>query len=103
MGDRTLLIVNVVGQDLLDLVEPIFEELGINKVNRVNPHMLGNFKVFKFMLAVEAENTIIFRRELMNRLLSHSDLLPMFEGGDWMKIYIFKRSAFKTRRIIEDL
>lgn len=103
MDSSTLLFITVVGQDILDIVNPVLDEMTVNPVNPVNAGMLGNFKIFKYAITTSPETAIVFRRELMERLLKHSDILPMFEGGDWMKIYIFKRSAFKTRRIIEDL
>lgn len=98
-----ILFITVVGYDLLDIVQSIFEKCGVKELKAPKRGMLGNFKTFKFAFAIESENVIVYRRILMEKLLAHSDLMPMYEGGDWMKIYIFKRSAFKTRLKIEDL
>lgn len=94
MDSRNLLI-TIVGGGLKDDVEFIFGKLSINPVNTVNESMLGNFKTLTYEIPLKEDDIIDKRRLFIQKLTEYSPkTMVLFECGDWMHVYIFKR--FRT-------
>lgn len=90
--------ITVVGLDLLRDILPILEQNGLSPINRTEGGMLGNFKTYTLVYDISTDEVIQKRREIMASLLPMKDYLsPMYLATDWMHIFVFKNSAFKTR------
>lgn len=82
----------VVGGGFEELVENIFAVNSINPVNKINGVNLGNFRTLIYLIDIPEESVIETRRKLMKALSKERNhLIPMYEHGNWMKIYIFKQ------------
>lgn len=103
---------SVVGQDILDDVLSCMDKLKIHKVNPINIGKLGNvgrvldqgsslpivvvdrIKVFTYSIEFTPEEVISRRRDILSAMAATDRLLPMYEHGDWMNAYIFKKTMF---------
>lgn len=86
---------SVVGQDILDDVLACMDKLKIHKVNPINIGKLGNIKVFTYSIEFAPEEVISKRRDILSTMAATDRLLPMYEHGDWMNAYIFKKTMFR--------
>lgn len=86
---------SVVGQDILDDVLSCMDKLKIHKVNPINIGKLGNIKVFTYSIEFTPEEVISRRRDILSAMAATDRLLPMYEHGDWMNAYIFKKTMFR--------
>lgn len=90
------MLVTVIGSGVKEIVEPIFNTLTINSVNEISSGMLGNLRTLTYSISIEDDFVISQRKKLMSELSKESThLVAFYEHGDWMHVYIFKRSAFK--------
>jgi hypothetical protein len=92
----------VVGLDLVAIVESVFHELGLTDINRPGKGMLGNFKLYTYVINIEEDKFISTRRAIMDSMqFRNTHILALYEHGNYQNIYIMKKSAFKTYNIIE--
>lgn len=81
-----------------DVKADIDEALSINEINliknikKINQGKLGNFRTFTYRIDFNIENTIDVRNLLVKELSKYCKV--MFNGTDWMDIYVFPRHAF---------
>lgn len=94
-----VLTVTVVGNDIYDQVlMAIKEAIGSYPVNPVKQGRLGNFMTLTVTCSIPDKEIIIKRRSFMDILCKEgSNLTAMYEHGDWMRVYIFKKTAWKSR------
>lgn len=100
VADICVLHVTIVGEAILDDVQMILEELNlvnpVNQVNAVNRGTLGNFKTFTYDIPIALPEVTEKRRAFMEKVQRESTkLLALYTHGDWMQVYVFRRSAFK--------
>lgn len=94
------LTVTVVGNDIYDQVIAAIKEacIRINPVNPVKQGRLGNFMTLTVTCSIPDDEIITKRRTFMDILCKEgSNLTAMYEHGDWMRVYIFKKTAWKSR------
>lgn len=90
------MLVTIVGSGISEIVEPIFEALAVNSIIKANTGTLGNLKTLTYSLDFSDETVISQRKKLMSELSKEMmHLVAFYEHGDWMHVYVFKRSAFK--------
>lgn len=90
------MLVTIVGSGIDEVVEPIFGLLSIDSISKVNSGSLGNLRTLTYSLDISDDLVISQRKKLMSELSKEAThLLAFYEHGDWMHVYIFKRTAFK--------
>ena len=92
--------ITIVGNDILDQVCEAVKLAGIraNPINRINDGKLGNFTTLMMTADISEEELIAKRRTFMDAIVKNgSSLMALYEHGDWMRVYIFKRNAWKSR------
>ena len=88
----------VVGYDIVDLVKEAIKESGldINHVNDANDGKLGNFRTLTIFCRIPENEVIAKRRAFMDYICRDgSGLMSLYEHGNWMKVYIFKRLSWQ--------
>ena len=100
VDSSSILRVTIVGDAILDDVNMILEDINlVNTVNTVNMPVLGslgNFKTYTYEFPISMNEITEKRRSLMEKVQRESTkLLALYTHGDWMQVYIFRRSAFK--------
>lgn len=100
-GSSTL-SVTIVGDAILDDVIMIMDSLKlinpVNTVNTVKLGMLGNFKTYTYDIPLKMTEITEKRRALMEKVQRESTrLLALYTHGDWMQVFVFRRSSFKPR------
>lgn len=87
----------IVGYDTFEQVIDAVTKAGIevNPVNPANNGKLGNFKTLTIFCRIPEKEIIVKRRAFMDYISKDgSGLMGLYEHGDWMKVYIFKRLAW---------
>lgn len=87
--------VTLVGQDIFREVDRTCKLIGLTKINRISRGMLGNLRTLTYSFGLEEEKVISTRKALMEALQAYGPwLMPMYEHGKWMHVYVFKASSF---------
>ena len=95
--DVVTIEVTVVGNDIFSRVEEL-AQTSLGAVNQVNPGRLGNFMTLTIFCEIPENEVIARRRKFMDLIsLEGSELVGLYEHGNWMKVHIFKKSAWKSR------
>lgn len=94
--------VTIIGLDLVWIVESVFHELELTDINRLGEGMLGNFKLYTYVINIEEDKFISTRRAIMDSIqFRNTHILALYEHGNYQNIYIMKKSAFRTRFIMK--
>lgn len=90
------MLVTIVGNGIDDFVRSVFKELTVNSIKEINRGSLGNFATLTYEIEIDDDFVISQRKLFMTRISDASTrLVGLYEHGNWMHIYVFKRSAFK--------
>ena len=91
-----VITVTAVGGETYRLVKLGLEKSGIisaNRLNEVNRGSLGNFTTLTISVDISEDEVIVKRREFMD-ILAGKGLVPMYQHGDWMRIFVFPQGSF---------
>ena len=88
--------VTIVGGGIAEILDPVFDSLGLFPVKPIKRGSLGNFTTLTYIFELDEEKIIRKRRDLMHAIAQESThLVGMYKHGGWMDIFVFRKSAIK--------
>jgi len=73
----------------------IARDQDINAINLVNKGMLGNFITLTYEVDIPDGQIVMIRKKLMQEITDTKLLAALYEHGDWSRVYILAKSAFR--------
>lgn len=67
----------------------------VNAINMVNKGMLGNFITLTYEVNIPDGQMVMIRKKLMQEITDTKLLVALYEHGDWSRVYILAKSAFR--------
>lgn len=87
-----------IGNSIFSRIEEMIQT-SLGAVNQVNSGRLGNFMTLTIFCEISENEVIARRRKFMDLVsLEGSELVGLYEHGNWMSVYIFEKSVWKSRK-----